>query len=138
MSRIRFELFDGEVEVTGLVQDSECELMLEFSAPEASNILTENSFVRLGELAERLSEGACVFDLRLLANGEYTPELFLEDKRIALPTIKKTGRLVQIDDCTTDYIRACSQRERRLEALVKSLEERIKLLDERVFGTTIL
>ncbi len=131
MSRIRFELFDGEVEVVEIEQDSECELVLEFPDAEAG-------FVRIGELAERLTEGACLFDLRLLENGDYTPELFLDDERIVLPTICKTGCLVEIYDCNEAYIRAASQRERALRALVESLEEKIALLEDKVYGTTIL
>ena len=140
MSRIHFELFGADAEVIDILQDSENELVLEFSAAESelADKLTEDSFVRLSNLAERLSDKMCVFDLRLIENGEYTPELFLKDRRIPLPTIRKAGFLVQIDDCTADYIRSASQRERRLEAAVRLIEEKIALLDDRVFGTTIL
>lgn len=131
MSKIRFELFDGEVEVVEAVSDSEYELTLELCG-------IESGFVRIGELAERLESGACVFDLRLLENGEYTPELFLDNTRITLPKISKTGCLIEIDDCTVDYLRAVSQRERALEALVKTLEEKIALLEDKVYGTTLL
>lgn len=131
MSKISFELFGSEVEVVGIINDSEYELMLEFSG-------VESGFVRIGELAERLDSGACVFDLRLLDNGEYTPELFLDEARITLPKITKTGCLIEIDDCTVDYLRAVSQRERALRSLVKTLEEKIALLEERVYGATIL
>jgi hypothetical protein len=131
MSKITFELFDNEVEVVGDVKDSEYELMLEFPSGTAG-------FVRIGELAERLESGTCVFDLRLLDNGEYTPELFIGDARIILPQITKTGCLIEINDCTSEYMRATSQRERALEALVGSLEARILQLEDKVYGTTIL
>lgn len=131
MSKISFEIYEKEVEVVGYLSNSEYELMLEFTK-------AEPGFVRIGELAERLEGGVCTFDLRLLDNGEYTPELFLNDRRIALPKIQKTGYLIEINDCTSDYIRAASQRERMLETTVRLLEEKIEVLDERVFGTTIL
>ncbi|MBP3401805.1 MAG: hypothetical protein J6K85_01970 [Clostridia bacterium] len=131
MSKIAFELFGSEVEVVGAVNDSEYELMLEL--PESTT-----GFVRIGDLAERLESGVCVFDLRLLENGEYTPELFLDNSRIALPKITKTGCLIEIKDCTAEYMRAASQRERALRSLVGTLEEKIALLEEKVYGTTIL
>lgn len=131
MSKISFELFDGEAEVVGIVSDSDCELVLELP-------LGLSGFVRIGDLAERLADGRCAFDLRLLPNAEYTPEVFLDNSRIILPSFKKTGYLVEIDDCTQEYIRSASQRERALESYASSLEERITLLETSVFGTTIL
>jgi len=131
MSKISFELFGSEVEIVSIVNDSECDLVLEFPSG-------LSGFVRIGELAERLTDGICVFDLRLLPNAEYTPALFLDNARILLPRLKKTGYLIEIDDCTQEYIRSTSQRERALERYVTSLEERITLLETSVFGTTIL
>lgn len=131
MSRLKFKLYGSEVELISMASDSSGSLELDFS---------ENSsgFLRIGKLALKLTDGKCIVDLRLLENGEYTPELVLDNRLVVLPLMRKFGNVVECLDCTADYIRAASQRERALAELVATLEEKIKLLEDKVYGTVVL
>lgn len=131
MSKIKFELYGGDVETVDFSQDSASLLTLDFSEE-------LEGFVRIGELTERLSGGICDFDLRLLENGDYTPELILEDRRVVLPLIKKFGNIVVCCDCTEGYIRSASQRERALSKRVLALENKIKEIEDKVYGSVII
>ena len=131
MSRIRMEIFDGEIEVKELLCDSKDFLVLEFSP-------SCDGFVQIGELAARLEDGACSFDLRVVENGSFTPELYTDNERVALPDISKFGKMISVNDCTVNYVRAASQRERALEKRVKLLESTVTELYDKIYGSTIL
>lgn len=131
MSRIRMELFGGEVEVKELLCDSKDTMVFEFSP-------SCDGFVQIGEIAARLEDGVCSFDSRIIENGTYTPELYTGGERILLPDISKFGKLISVNDCTVSYVRAASQRERALEERVKLLESTVTELYEKIYGSTIL
>ena len=131
MSRLKFRIYGSDTELVDYCTDSSNTLEFDFCED-------MNGFVQIGESALRLSGGKCIFDLRLIENGEYTPRLMVDKRLVNLPVIKKFGNLVECIDCTDEYIRAASQRERALERKVLELEEKIRLLDEKVFGTVVL
>lgn len=131
MSRLNFRLYERECELIEQLHDSSDSLEVDFSED-----LT--GFLRIGNLTARLSDGKCQIDLRLLENGDYTPELVLDNRLVVLPLFRKFGNLVECIDCTDAYIRAVSQRERALSERVKALEEKTRLLEEKVYGTVVL
>lgn len=131
MSRLKFQLYERECELLEQLHDSSDSLEVDFS----ENL---SGFLRIGNLTARLSDGKCQIDLRLLENGDYTPELVLDGRLVLLPLFKKFGSVVECVDCTDAYIRAISQRERALSERVKTLEEKISLLEDRVYGTVVL
>ena len=131
MSRLKFKLYDREVELIEHSRDSSESLEMDFS----ENL---TGFLRIGNLTARLSDGRCRVDLRLLENGDYTPELVLDRGLVVLPLFRKFGNAVECIDCTDAYIRAASQRERALSKQVATLEDKIKLLEDKVYGTVVL
>ena len=131
MSKIKFMLYETEVEILESLSDSQNLLSLDFGKE-------LDGFVRIGERAARLSGGKCDFDLRLLENGDYTPELILKNERIPLPLIRKFGSGVICCDCTESYIRSVSQRERELEKRVSALENKLRETEEKVYGPLII
>ena len=131
MSKIKFELYGNECEVREFLLDGENILVFEFQEE-------YEGFVRIGEITSRLNEGKCAFDLRLLPNEEMHPVLVIPNGVINLPTFKKLGRAIELLDCTEDYIRRASQRERALEKRILELEMELREISERIYKTTIL
>lgn len=131
MSKIKLMLYGAEAEVLESLPDSSNVLTLDF-CEELSG------FVRIGELTARLSGGRCDFDLRLLENGDYSPELILKSERIPLPLIRKFGSGIVCCDCTEGYIRSASQRERELAKRVGALENKLREIEEKVYGPLII
>ena len=131
MNILGFEFFQGEVEITELALTGDATLMMKF--PDGTH-----GFVRIGDITSVIREGSCELDLRLLENGVQLPELVMLGEIIQLPPFKKLGRAIELFDCTDAYIRAASQRARRLEGRILELEERLEALSERIYNTTIL
>ena len=130
MSRLKIEIYGSEAEVTAFEPD-ECESV--------SFLLSSpcDGFISIDGVTARLRGGECIFDLRLLGSGKYTPVLILEDRIVTLPTVIKTGKKFALADCTQEFIRAISKRERELEARVAELEATVKKLADSIFKNTI-
>ncbi len=131
MSRIKYEIFDKAAEVIGFEEDSDA--VLELVLPS-----DYDGFLSIDNVVVRLEGGIARYDLRYIPDGEHTPSLILGRGRIILPRIKKSGRLIALCECDSDYIRDSSVRERHLAMRVKELEVEIEKLKTCIYGTKIL
>lgn len=131
MSKIKYEIFGTDAEVVSFEQNGDGTLLI--SLPDEYN-----GFISVNGALAQLTNGTARYDLRYIEDGEHTPHLVLRHGRIALPKIKKLGRVITLAECDSEYIRSSSIRERRLAARVKVLEEEINQLKKCIYGTKIL
>lgn len=131
MSKIKYEIFDGECEALKHEQDASDILELVFSEQ-------LDGFISLDGVVVRLTDGRARVDLRYVSDGEYTPYVILKNARLALPKIKKLGRHITLTECDADYARRTSIRERRLSRRVSELEKEIEQLKACIYGTKII
>ena len=73
-----------------------------------------------------------------IENGSYEPVLILQSKVVRLPRITKSGRKLKPFECTDEFVRSISLRERRLALRVVALEKELKELSSKIYDTTIL
>ena len=130
MSKIAIELFDKDAEAVGFEHTEGRLLEIRFNEK-------LEGLVSIDGIVSRVSEGICLFDTRLIDEGEYSPFLLTEKMSVRLPTIKKTARRVLLSECSDEYVRSASLRERRLAARVSELEKRLEQIMSRLDGTTI-
>lgn len=131
MSKIKYEIFDGECEAIKSEQDASDMLELVFSE-------SLDGFVSLDGVVVRLTDGKARVDLRYVSDGEYTPHVILKNARLTLPKIKKLGRHIALTECDAEYARRTSIRERRLNRRVSELERELELIKACIYGTKIL
>ena len=84
MSKIKYELFGCDAEISAFETDAATELLLDFGRSLEGLVSIEN-------VVSRVTGGVCRFDSRLVDQGEHTPMLILKDKVITLPGIVKAG-----------------------------------------------
>lgn len=130
MSKLKIEIYQNEAEAVSFEPDERESLLL-------SVFPACDGFISIDGVSKRVKEGECVFDLRLLGSGKHTPVLILQDKSINLPTLIKIGKRLTLADCSGDYVRALSIRERRLETRVAELEARVKKISDSISKNTI-
>lgn len=130
MNKLKIEIYQNEAEAV-IFESDECESLYLSILPVC------DGFISIDGVSKRVKEGECVFDLRLLGSGKYTPVLILCDKSINLPTLIKSGKKLTLADCSGDYVRALSVRERRLEARVAELEATVQKISESISKNTI-
>ena len=128
MSKIKYELFGCDAEISAFETDAATELLLDFGRSLEGLVSIEN-------VVSRVTGGVCRFDSRLVDQGEHTPMLILKDKVITLPGIVKAGGKMRPALCTDEYTRNVSIRERRLSLRVEELEKAIKLLENKITRT---
>ena len=131
MKEIKLEIFDGACECVSFSGTSEDGIRFDFGEG-------VSGYLSVGEITKRVENGVCIFDTRPLADGEYEASLVLGRAVIKLPKFKKTARKIKLSDCSEEYIRAASVRERRLARRVNSLETRICELEEKILGARLL
>ena len=131
MSKIRYELFGSNAEISAFSSDDSGKLTMFF--PDI-----RDGFLSLDGMAVRISDGVAVIDMRYVSDCEFRPTLIQENEKIDLPPLKKVGRCVQICAPGTDYIHALSLRERKLSKRVDALEREIAHIRESIYGKTIL
>jgi hypothetical protein len=125
------------VEING--KDAE---ILEFEAKNSQLlevIFTENAegYLCIGRIYERISGKSAILNLSPLCNGEYSPYLILEEETIILPSIKKEERKILPVEYGLEQIRPLSLREKRNSHRIRLLEERIKKLEDMIYGSKI-
>lgn len=130
MNRIKLEIFGSEAECLIFESDGSEGIKFEFTEP-------HDGFISIDGIVKILASGECVFDSRLLSDGEYEPTLILKREQIKLPKIKKAGKRIRLAECGSDFVRRISLRERRLAERVKSLEERLEVISKSVYGSTL-
>ena len=97
----------------------------------------KEGLAELSGVAKRLTDGKCDFDLRALPDGELSLRLLLENEVLNLPTVTKSGRHITPTECKSDYLRAISVRERRLEESLSELKKELEMLKKKVYGSSI-
>ena len=131
MNRISYEIFKEDAEITFF--EGASDEIAEFSFSEV-----EEGLLSIGGIVARVSGGKCRLDLRLIENGSYEPVLILQSKVVRLPRITKSGRKLKPFECTDEFVRSISLRERRLALRVVALEKELKELSSKIYDTTIL
>ncbi|MBO5907175.1 MAG: hypothetical protein J6Q85_03380 [Clostridia bacterium] len=130
MSKIVIDFFDGEAEIVDLTADGKSTLELVFPRE-------IDGFVSINMIAARIKDGRCFIDGRLFDSGKYTPELIREGVRRPLPPIVKNSEGFFAAECTSEYVRKLSIRERALEKRVSELEEKMEKIYKSVYGELI-
>ncbi len=130
MSRALYEIFEDEAEQVEFFEEKS-ELFELRLTEEHEGLLA------IDGIAARLCRGRCLFDLKLIGSGTFTPMLTLKNRIIKLPPIQKNGMSVVSAACTDGYIKGLSLRERRLEKRVEELEKRLSEVLSRI-DTTII
>lgn len=131
MNRMNIELFEGEAELLSFEKGKTHKLEISFTEP-------YDGFITAGGITARVCEGRCVFDLRLMDEGDTTPVLIQRSSRTVLPAITKLGSTVSPSGVSAEYIRTVSRRERLLCERVKRLEQEIERLTKSVYGVTVI
>ncbi len=130
MNKIKIELFEKDAEVLAFASDSSDGISFSFTED-------IDGFLSIDNITQHVTRGECVFDLRLLPSGEYTPLLIEKDKTVTLPKIVKNGKKIRLGECDSDFVRRISLRERRLAKRVLGLEGEIEKLSKSVYQNTI-
>ena len=125
MSRITYELFENDAEISGFTDDGDIRLKLEFGKPLEGLVSVEG-------VVSRVIDGSCSFDTRLIDSGEHQPILILRNETIRLPKIIKSGGRVRPASCTDEYTRTISLRERHLSMRVEALERELRSLEGKI------
>ena len=131
MSKVKYEFFGTDAEISAFTPDGDGRLTLCFPAG------TEG-YLSIDGVVVKITDATAHLDLRYVSDGEFRPILVLRHGRISLPTLKKAGKHVKICDPTPDYIRELSLRERRLSERVSELEAELCRIHESIYGRTIL
>ena len=131
MNKIAYEFFDGAAEIT--LFEAASSDTVEFSFPDSTEGL-----LSIGGIVGRVHDGVCRLDMRLIENGSYEPVLILKGGCINLPRLEKSGRKIRLSDCTEEFVRAISIRERRLSMRVRALERELEKISSKIYDTTIL
>ena len=130
MSVIKVEIFGDECEVVDIKNDKSNLFVFEFSE-ELDGYLT------FGGAVARADGKHCSIDSRHVGNGSHDPALSLDGRIIRLPRMVKLGKLISLERPSDEYIRDVSLRARILAVRVSELEEALKKLNQRVYGTSI-
>lgn len=130
MSVIEFELFRDGAEIVG--HSCSRDRMAEIHVSP-----TADGFITLNGITARVVEGRCVFDLRLIDDGEFSPVLIEKDRRTVLPRIKKESLRISPAEPDGEYIRRLSARTRLLERKLDLIEDELTNLKKKILGTTI-
>ena len=131
MNRIAYEIFGETAEITRF-ESSSCDTVEFLFSESVEGLLS------IGGIVGRVYDGVCRLDLRLIDNGAYEPTLILKRGAVKLPCIEKSGRKIRLSDCTDDFVRQISLRERRLAMRVYALEKEIEKISSKIYDTTIL
>ncbi len=131
MNKIKYEIFEGDAEVTAFSQGKKPYVEFSFTEP-------YDGFISIDEIVAEVTGGVALLDLRLIPDGEFCPVLILQRGRIVLPKVKKSAKRFCLCDCEADYIRKISLRERRLSERVEILERELEELKKSVYGTKII
>ena len=131
MNKMHIEIFDGEAALVSFEKGKTHSLEFLFDEP-------YDGFITAGGITARVVDGKCVFDLRLMDEGETSPILILKGSRTPLPPILKDGITVLPKEIGIDKLREVLIRERRLVERVKKLEMEIEKISRSVYGVTII
>ena len=130
MSKIVIDIFDGEAEI--IEQSADGGSTLEFVFPSDTD-----GFVSIDAIASVIKDGRCVIDGGLLDNGKYTPVLITPNSRHPMPPIVKNSEGFFAAECSSEYVRRLSARERALEKRVRALEEKCEKMYKSIYGEFI-
>ena len=130
MSKIKYEIFDKEAEILEYVSEDSDTLELCFKEK-------YEGLLSIDGIVSRVIDGKCSFNAKLIDFGKHEPILVLKDGAITLPAIIKSQRRITLSECTDDYTRRISLRERRLCQRVEALEKELSSLRSLINTTTI-
>lgn len=128
MSKITYELFGRAAEIVKFDRDRGTGVIFEFGCP-------VEGLISIDGVVSRVTEGRCVFDSRLIDPGEWQPILITKDAVIKLPALLKSGGNIRLADCTDEYTRDISLRERRLSMKVEALEKELRNIQNKISRT---
>ena len=129
MSRFRYVFSHGAYELASLSEDGGG---AEFIFPKE----TRGELI-IGGHAYPLSAGVASIGLCGFADGVYTPTLASGERRLTLPSIRKSGNRISFVGYSASEICERFDELRRLKKLCRELSEKYKSLEEYVFGKGI-
>ncbi len=118
MSKIRYEIFGQDAEITEFLKEDSDILEVTFNR-------NFEGLLSVDGVVSRVIDGKCNFDIRLIDNGKHQPVLVIKNGIIKLPEIMKSSKRVTLAECSDEYTRAISIRERRLCLRVEALEKEL-------------
>ena len=130
MKRIIYEIFDKEAEIVSCTDGGGKYVEFLFK-----NV--KDGYFTVGNETHIISNGTLTLNLNLLPDGEIAPTLTANGLFISLPTLFKDGTLLCPSEIDDSYIRESSIRQRRTDAKLKTLEEKLLKLETSVYGTKI-
>ena len=130
MSKINLELFGRDPELISFEYKRDGTLVFEFTED-------QDGYICLGKRTARIKGKSCAIDVRDLECGEHTPRLILEDMTVDLVKIQNENGAIHPKEHEIGEIGELSLRERRLARRVEELEDRLEILEKKVFGTSI-
>ena len=130
MSKIKLEIFKNSAETVSFIPERSKYLGVEFTE-------AVDGYVIIGSQSVRIQGNSCELDVRALPDGEYIPRLILENQTIDLPPLIKECGLIIEKARSLGEIGELSLRERRLNRRVERLEEKLKEISDKIYGTTI-
>jgi len=130
MNKMKIELFGSEAECVSFEAEGGDGLF--FLLPESTEGL-----ISIDGIVKLVAAGNCIFDTRLLPDGEHEPYLLADKKKIALPKITKQARKIRLAECSSEFVRRISLREQRLAERVRTLERELEKISEKIYGSHV-
>ncbi len=131
MSKLVIKCFENFAEIVSASADTSRFLNLKFDGEYEGNLC-------IGVISASICGSECTLDTVRLPEGVYTPRLVLKDRSVELPKIRKINGVIIPEDYSLTQLRALSIRNGILSERISSLEKRLKLTEEKVFGRGIL
>ena len=130
MSSLKVAIFDNVCEVLSFKSDDSPVFSIECDK-------TLNGYLGIGDLTCELTDGRACLNIRPLSDGKYLPKIVTKCFELALPGLTKRYNTITLAECDSDFVRELSLRERKLEAEVTEIKEKLLALSESVYGAKI-
>lgn len=130
MNKMKIELFGNEAACVSFEAEGGDGLF--FLLPESTEGL-----ISIDGVVKLVTAGNCIFDTRLLPDGEHEPYLLADKKKIPLPKITKHARKIRLAECSSEFVHRISLREQRLAERVRTLERELEKISEKIYGSHV-
>ncbi len=130
MNKMTLEIIGDGCEMISFDGDGGGIVSLEFSEE-------VEGYICLAHLAVRIEGTAKLIDMSRLPDGEYSPVLVTEEKKIDLPKIKKAAGNLHPMPYGISHLATVSKMTRRNGEKISALEERVDELEKLIKGASI-
>ena len=129
MNKLKLQIFGGESEIKEFIGGKD-RLEIDFGE-------RVNGYLLFGHIYLRVESDRAIIGISSLPDGDYQPQLVLEDRTVKLPPMSLSLGILSPTKCDSDYIRALSLRQRRLEESLKTVYARLDQAEKKIFGESI-